>query len=213
MTTQRRKGIRAIAVVLAFAMAQLSIQLSFAEPTSSATLAPMPQQFVARLTTTGNQPITVNGASAASGASILTGAMIETPAATSATIDLGALGSVELAPNTLVQLDFADDGTVRVKVLRGCVKVKKSGPSEADMYTAEGASEKTNSGRRGLGFCYLNGTLDPIGQSAAAGGGAGGEGLGAGVTAAIIISAIAVPLVLWAALHGRGGTNPSPSTP
>ena len=90
MMKQRRKGSRTIAGFLAFALVQVFIQLSFAAP----------QQFIARLTTTGNQPITVNGASAASGASLLTGATIETPAGVSATIDLGALGTVELQPNT-----------------------------------------------------------------------------------------------------------------
>ena len=210
MTTQRRKGFKAIVVFLAFAMVQVYIQLGFAEATSSATVATVPQQFIARLTTTGGA-ITVNGASAASGASLLTGATIETPAGVSATIDLGALGTLELPPGSEIQLDFADDGTVRVKLIKGCVAIKKNGPGEAEAYTAEGASEKTNSNRKSMGFCYLNGALSPQGSAAtAATAGGGGGGLGGGATAAIIISAAAVPLVLWAALRGRGG-NPSPS--
>ena len=210
MTTQKRKGFKAVAVFLAFAMVQVYIQLSFAEATSSATVAAVPQQFIARLTTTGGA-ITVNGASAASGASLLTGATIETPAGVSATIDLGALGSVELPPGSAIQLDFADDGNVRVKVIRGCVNVRKSGPGEAEVYTGEGSSEKTNSNRRAMGFCYLNGALNPQGSAAtAAVGGGGGGGLGGGAAAAIIISVAAVPVVLWAATRGRGG-NPSPS--
>lgn len=210
MTTKRRKGFKAIAVFLAFAMAQVYIQMSFAEVNSSATAAAVPQQFIARLTTTGGT-ITVNGASAASGASLLTGANIETPAGVSATIDLGALGTVELPPGSQIQLDFADDGTVRVKLLRGCVTVNKRGPGEAEMYTAEGASEKTNNNRRGLGFCYLNGALSP--QSAASTGATGGGGSGIGTaTAVAVASAIAVPVILWAALRGRGD-NPSPSRP
>ncbi len=210
MTTQRRKGLRALAIFLAFAIAQVSIQLSFAGPSTSTTSAAVPQQFIARLTTTGG-PITVNGASAASGASLLTGATIETPAGTSATIDLGALGTVELGPNSAIQLDFADDGTVRVKVVRGCVAIKKTGPGEAEAYTAEGASEKTNSNRKGMGFCYLNGGLSPQGASAGAGagGGGGGGGLAGGTLAAIVASVIAVPVIVWATT--RGGGNPSPS--
>ena len=203
-----------MAVFLAFAMAQISIQLGFAEPASSSTALAVPQQFIARLSTTGG-PITVNGLSAASGASLLTGATIETPAAVSATIDLGELGTVELPPNSAIQLDFADDGNVRVKILRGCAVVKKKGPGEAEAYTAEGASEKTNSNRRGLGFCYLNGGLNPLGSTAstaATSAGTGG-GLSTGATAAIVIAAIAVPVTLWAALRDRNGANPSPSTP
>jgi hypothetical protein len=204
MTKQPRTGFRAMAVFLAFALVQISIQLSFAAPAS----AVVPQQFIARLTTTGNQPITVNGASAASGASLLTGATIETPAAVSATIDLGALGTVELQPNSSIQLDFDDSGNVRVKVLRGCVVIKKKGPGEAEAYTAEGASEKTSNNRKGMGFCYLNGGLNPLGQTAATGG-AAGEGIGTEALIAILAGGGALVAGLIWAFHGGG--NPSPS--
>ena len=206
MTTQRRKGYRAIAVLLAVALVQVCFQLALATPAAA---APVPQQFIARLTTTGNQPITVNNASAASGASLLTGATIETPAAVSATIDLGALGTVELQPNSSVQLDFDDTGSVRVKVLRGCVVIKKNGPGEAEVYTAEGASEKTNSNRKGMGFCYLNGGLNPIGAATGAAA-ATGEGLGTAAIVAIIAGGGALAAGLIWAFHGDGG-NPSPA--
>jgi hypothetical protein len=207
MTKQRRNTSRAMATFLAFALVQVCIQLSFAAPATAP--AVVPQQFIARLTTTGNQPITVNNASAASGASLLTGATIETPAAVSATIDLGALGTVELQPNSSIQLDFDDSGNVRVKILRGCVVIKKNGPGEAEAYTAEGASEKTNSNRKGMGFCYLNGGLNPIGQAAAAAGGAAGEGIGTAALVAIIAGGGALAAGLIWAFHGGGG-NPSP---
>ncbi len=152
MTIQYRKGFRIIAVLLAVAFVQAVMQLSFENPASA-------QQFIARLTTTGNQPVTVNGASAASGANLLTGATIVTPAAVSATIKIGTLGTVTLKPNSSIKLEFSDSGKVRVKVLRGCVHMSKKGPSEAEAYTAEGASEKTSSKRKAMGFCYLDGKL------------------------------------------------------
>jgi hypothetical protein len=204
MTKQRRYGSKVTAAFLAVAVLQLCIQLSFAAPV-------VPQQFIARLTTTGNQPITVNNASAASGATILTGATIETPADTSATIDLGALGTIEIQPNSSVQLDFDNNGNVRVKVLRGCVRVNKRGPGDAEVYTAEGASEKTNSNRKGLGFCYLNGGLNPI-QTAATTGAVGGGGISTEVLVAILAGggALAGGLV-WALSGDNKGSNPSPS--
>ena len=208
MTKLRRSSSRATAVFLAFALVQVCIQLSFAAPATAP--AVVPQQFIARLTTTGNQPITVNGASAASGASLLTGATIETPAAVSATIDLGALGTVELQPGSSIQLDFDDNGNVRVKVLKGCVVIKKKGPGEAEAYTAEGASEKTNNNRKGMGFCFLNGGLSPLGQAAAAAGGGAGGGIGSAALVAIIAGGGALAAGLIWAFHGGGG-NPSPS--
>ena len=205
MTKQHRNASRATAVLVAFALVQVCIQLSFAAPATAP--AVVPQQFIARLTTTGNQPITVNGASAASGASLLTGATIETPAAVSATIDLGALGTIELQPGTSIQLDFDDNGNVRVKVKKGCVVMKKSGNGVGEVYTAEGASEKTNNNRQGLGFCYLNGGLNPLGQTAAAAGG-GGAGIGTEALVAILAGGGALVAGLIWAFHGGGG-NPS----
>ena len=207
MTKQRRKGSRAIAVFLAIALVQVFIQLSFAAPASAP--AVVPQQFIARITTTGNQPITVNNASAASGASLLTGATIETPAAVSATIDLGALGTIELQPNSSIQLDFDDNGNVRVKVLRGCVVMKKNGKGVGEVYTAEGASEKSNSNGKGMAFCFANGGLSPLGQAAAAAGAGGGGGIGTEALVAILAGGGALAAGLIWAFHGSGG-NPSP---
>ena len=206
MTTNRRRGYPTIAAFLAIALVQVFIQLSFAAPASAP--AVVPQQFIARITTTGNQPITVNNASAASGASLLTGATIETPAAVSATIDLGALGTVELQPNSSIQLDFDDSGNVRVKILRGCIVMKKNGKGVGEVYTAEGASEKSTNNKKGMAFCYANGGLSPLGQSVAAGG-AAGEGIGTEALVAILVGGGALVAGLIWAFHGGGG-NPSP---
>jgi hypothetical protein len=150
----------------------------------------------------------VNGASATSGASILTGATIETPDAVGASIDLGPLGVVELDPNSTIELVFADDGSVRVKVLRGCARVNKRGAGEAEMYTAEGASEKTNSNRRGLGFCYVNGQLNPIQQAVQTV--ATGDGVSNAVWWAIGLS---IAGVVGGLAWGLRGGNPSPGAP
>jgi hypothetical protein len=210
MTTRRRTVSRAIAAFLAIALVQVFVQLSFAAPATPSAPVVVPQQFIARLTTTGNQPITVNNASAASGASLLTGATIETPDAVSATIDLGALGVVELQPNSAIQLDFDDNGNVRVKLLRGCVLMRKSGNGTGEIYTAEGASEKTNSNRKGMSFCFAGGGLSPLNQTPAVGGGtAGGGGISTEVLVAVLAGGGALVAGLIWAFHGGG--NPSPS--
>jgi hypothetical protein len=148
MTTRLRAT---IAVFFGIAFVQLGLVASDA--------APVPfQALVAKLTTRGGAA-TVNHSPAASNASLLTDATIETPAAVTATIKIGALGTVTLKPKSSIQLDFDDSGNVRAKVLRGCVRIMKNGPGEAEAYTAEGASEKTNSTRKGIGFCYLDGKL------------------------------------------------------
>jgi hypothetical protein len=200
MDTRKKKALKALAVFLAFTFAQVYVQAGLPNP---APAPGAPQQFIARLTTTGNQPITVNGNSAASGATILTGATIELPDNVGATIDLGDAGIVELQPGSKIQLDYDQNGNVRVKVLRGCVGTKKTSnvlAGEMEIYSDQ-ASYKTDKNRRNLGGCLLpNGQLGPL---PAGGGLSSGEigGIAAGVGGGLVILGVVL---------SRGG-NPSPS--
>lgn len=158
-----------------------------------------PQQFIARLTTTGNRAISVNGASAASGASLLTGATIETPAGVGATIDLGELGVLDIAPNSELTLEFdpSGNGNVKVKLRRGCVvlKTKKNVIGQIDSPEGPAATTDPNTSRRKIDVCFLLGSSQPTvnqGAAAAAGAGAGG---------AVATSEIN-PLIWWALLAG-----------
>ena len=212
MTRQRRKGFKAIAVFLAFAMAQVYIQLSFAEPASSAPATALPQQFIARLTTSGG-PIIVNGLSTANGASLATGARIQTPAAVSATINLGPLGSLSLQPDSDIRLDFDENTkTVKVTVFKGCfvLNTTKGTQGQVDTEQQEKAAERDRAAGGMISGCFgPNGFTQGTSSAAAGGGGGGVGGLSTGATAAIVIAAIVIPIgaYLWL----RGG-NPSPST-
>jgi hypothetical protein len=168
----------------------------------------VPQRIItARLTTKNNQPITVNGNTVGTGGTILTGATLETPDQVSATIDLGDARVVELQPNSKIQLDFDQNGNVRVRVIRGCAVTRKKSnvlPGEMEIYTDK-ATEKTNKNRRHMGFCALpNGELTQFTPTAAVGG-----GLSHGTLAAIIIGGgVGGGLAIYFAT--RGG-NPSPA--
>jgi len=116
---------KALAVFLSFAFTQVYVSAALPGPAPGG----VPQQtLTARLTTRNNQPITVNGNAAGTGATILTGATIETPDQVGATLDLGDAGIVELEPNSKIQLDFDENGNVRVKVIRGCAATKEGRP-------------------------------------------------------------------------------------
>jgi hypothetical protein len=171
---------------------------------------PVPQQLIARLVTQNNQPITVNGAATGSGSTIVTGATIETPDQVSATIDLGAGGVVEVGPNSVIKLDFDQNGNVRVKVVRGCAVTKKKQnvlPGEMEVYT-DTDSIKTNKDRKQAGGCILpTGQLSPTtGIGAAA-----GTGAISGTLAAVLIAGGGIGALIIV-LGTRGG-NPSPSSP
>ncbi|MFN2499084.1 MAG: hypothetical protein ABR557_08380 [Pyrinomonadaceae bacterium] len=220
MSTRQRKGMKAIAIFVAFAVAQISIQLSVAGTVSPSYAALVQQQLVVRINTSGNRPILVNGNSTASGGSLATGATIETPDGTSATIDLGPLGTLDLEPNSKVVLDFdcppaPPAGTealpckVKVKVFAGCMvlKTKKGTEGQVDSETQEKVKESDKRGGGApLNFC---GPL--VGAAAAAGAAAGGGGIGAGTVAAIVVAGGLLAGGLIFAFNGGG--NPSPGTP
>ena len=197
---RQRKALRAAATFLAFCFAQVYVHGALP---GSPTNASVPQrQITARLTTRNNQAITVNGNPVGTGATLLTGATIETPDQVSATIDLGDAGVVELQPNSQIKLDFDENGNVRVKVIRGCAVTRKKTnvlPGEMELYT-DRASEKTDKKRRHVAGCILpNGQLGPV-SGGISGTSLAGIAIGGG-TAGIIIGALT-----------RGGTV-SGSTP
>src|SRR4030095_327155 len=144
MNLRRRKGYKVIAAFLLFALVQLAMQIVFAAPTSpTPNVFPIPQQFIARLTTSNNQPITVNGNSAATGASIVTGATIETGADQSATVNLGPLGSVDIAPNTKLVLTYDEHGNVKVTLVVGCAIITAKKKTTGEVATEQGTAAKT----------------------------------------------------------------------
>src|ERR1700730_11405231 len=173
-----------------------------------------PQQFVARLATRGNQPITVNGASAVGGATILTGATIETPDQVGATINLGSLGDLEIAPNTKLTLEFDANGNVKVKLDRGCVILRTRKNVNASVDTAQGTAATNDKNRGGSSdVCFPIGATQPSvnqGAAAAAGAGAGrvsnGGGLSGGAIAGIV-AAIGGALGLTIYLVTRNNNN------
>jgi len=214
MNQKRRNGSRAIAALLLFSITQIGLATN---------VTAIPQQFVARLTTRNNQPITVNGLSANTGASILTGATIETGADQSATVNLGPLGSLDIAPNTKLVLTYDDQGNVKALIIYGCAILTAKKKTKGEVATEQGSAGKTDPAAGGvLDVCFPQGATAPAvnqGAAAAAGAGAGAStapaagggglfGLGNAATFAIIaayLGEVTLPLVFQ--------NNPSGSQP
>jgi hypothetical protein len=209
MNLKRSKASKVIAGLLLFALVQIAFQVAFAAPTSPIpNPAPVPQQFIARLTTRNNQPITVNGNSAATGASIVTGATIETGADQSATVNLGPLGSLDIAPNTKLVLTYDQNGNVKAVLVFGCAVLTAKKKAAGEVGTEQGGTAaKTDPAKGGiLDICFPPGATAPtVGQGAAAGAGAGTAagtaatagglfGLGVPATIAIIAGGTAAAL-------------------
>src|SRR5678816_3728183 len=150
MNPKRRNGSKVIAVLLLVAITQISLQVSFAEPNTTTNPTALPQQFVARLTTRGNQPITVNGVGANTGASILTGATIETGADQSATVNLGPLGQLDIAPNTKLVLTYDEHGNVKVVLVYGCAVLTAKKKTTGEIATDQGTAAKNDPAAGGV---------------------------------------------------------------
>lgn len=185
MNQRRRNGSKAIAAFLLFSITQIGLQVGLAEPHKTTNTTLVPQQVVARLTTRNNQPITVNGLSAGTGASILTGATIETGADQSATVNLGPLGQLDIAPNTKLVLTYDDNGNVKALIIYGCAILTAKKKTTGEVATEQGSAGKTDPAAGGvLDICFPHGAAAPtVGQGAAAGAGAGAGAATGGATA------------------------------
>src|SRR6185437_12368058 len=177
MNQNRRHGSRVIAALLLLALVQIGVQVGLAEPNNTTTPVVLPQQVVARLTTRNNQPIQVNGLSANTGASILTGATIETGADQSATVNLGPLGTLDIAPNTKLVLTYDDQGNVKALLVFGCAILTAKKKTNGEIETEKGSAGKTDPAAGGvLEVCFPQGATAPtVGKGVAIGAGAGGS--------------------------------------
>lgn len=191
MNQKHAVGSRVIAALLLLAVLQIGLQVGFAEPNNTTNPVVVPQQVVARLTTRNNQPITVNGLSANTGASILTGATIETGADQSATVNLGSLGSLDIAPNTKLVLTYDDQGNVKAVLIYGCAILTAKKKTQGEIATEQGTAAKNDPAAGGvLNVCFPQGAAAPTvntGVVAATTGGGGGGLFGLGTAATIAI--------------------------
>src|SRR5260370_16391631 len=113
MNLRYQKLTTATALLVTLAVGQLYVGSTFAEANSGLSVSgAVPVALMGVLTTTNNKPILVNGANAISGATIPSGATIETPDGVGATIRLGPLGSLCIAPNTKLSLQFDQQGNL-----------------------------------------------------------------------------------------------------
>jgi len=225
MKVRFQKMSAAIAVLVILAITQTYIAVSYAGPASKSGTpysSGVPAQLMGVLTTGGNKPITVNGASAVSGASIPSGASIETPPGVGATIRLGPLGSICIAPNTKFTLEFDQQGNiVNVTLTEGCIILRTPKNVAGNINSPQGAIAKIDAANGGsLDVCLKTGAPPSVNQGEAANAGAGASALDCGAAGAAAVPPGGLPPVATAAFIGGGaaalyllfrGGNPSAS--
>lgn len=204
MDLKRRKGSTAIAALLLFSILQIGLQIGFAEPAETSAAITIAPQLVGRLTTKNNQPVTVNGLSANTGASILSGATIETGADQSATVDLGPLGSLNIAENTRVVLTFDEQKNVKALVMAGCVTLKASAGTNGEIANQQASLGRTDPTVGGV----LNNCSSQPSPVPATGEQGGLFGLGRAATIAILAAGGAAATTPLFFQDNPSGSNP-----
>ena len=192
MMSQKRLTSRAVALAVALAVLQVYVQGAlFDGATKAAPVAQAGQSLKGRLTTKGNNPVTVNGNGAKSGATIFSGQQIQTPAGVGASVQLPGLGHLDIAPNTNVTLSF-DHGKIDVAVASGCV-VLTAERGVTGTVTAQGTTQQTDPAKGGVIDICTNPSGAPIiGQGAAAAAGAGASAVAVAAATAGAISTAAI---------------------
>lgn len=176
MVTRKRRALIAVSAFLAFGLSQVYVQAGLPGT------VPAPQRTItATLKTKNNQPVTINGNAAGTGTTILTGTTLETPDQTSAIIDLGEAGTVEVGPNSKIELSFDANGNIQVKLVRGCSVVKKKANAFGEATVAtDTVTDATDPKKKQAGGCLL-----PNGQLGSFSTGGIGAATQAGLAAAV----------------------------
>lgn len=225
MNSRYQKISTVTALLVTLTVGQLYIGVTFAEPTKGlGSFDAVPAAAMGVLSTTNNKAITVNGASAVTGATIPSGATIETPSGVGATIRLGRLGSLCIAPNTKLSLEFDQQGNlIKVNVIEGCIILRTLKNIGGVVNGPQGVLGQTNASTGGsVDLCSRPGAAPSINQGSAVDAGAGASATDCNAAGAGPVPPTGIPPAVAAAFIGGGaaglyflfrGSNPSASAP
>ncbi|HEX8290803.1 MAG TPA: hypothetical protein VF570_03540, partial [Pyrinomonadaceae bacterium] len=179
MSTLKNRIVKATALVLALAVTHVCLSAELVQAASARLLAKAtsPQGGAqGRLTTRGNNPVTVNGNSARSGETVFSGQSIQTPEGVGATVNLPGIGRVDIAPNSNLTLSF-EAGKVNVALASGCAVLTADRGSVGSVQSG-GSTQGTEGDRGGvIDVCASpTGGAPIVGQGAASAAGAGASG-------------------------------------
>ena len=158
--------------------------------------------LMGKLRTRDNKPVLVNLNKATSGTTILSGSRIQCPEKIGATVDLGILGRLDIAPKADLTLNFSA-GEITVQLNSGYVVLTTNKGITGTVTTSQGTTFATDPSKVSS---VVARTRDAEGPETSVFVGAGAGGLGAGGTAGVAGAGAAVVGGATAATSsGRGG--------
>ncbi|HEY0405336.1 MAG TPA: hypothetical protein VGC89_06395 [Pyrinomonadaceae bacterium] len=109
MSPKRQRAASAIALLLVFSLSQVYVHATLTGRNMAVKNAAATNPArTGKLTTRGNNPISLNGISTNSGTTILPGAQLLTPANVGASVQIGRIGLLRMSPETSLTLNFSD---------------------------------------------------------------------------------------------------------
>jgi hypothetical protein len=183
---------------------------AFAAEASAGVPAARQGSVQGRLSTTGDNPVSVNGNNARTGETIFSGQRIATPAGTQATVDLPGLGSLDINRSSDVTLTFGE-GRIGVVVLSGCVELETvkgvTGTVESKGRTQTTDPQKSDE----IDTCDDGGGAPPFNGPATS---ATAGGLGSGTATALTVAIVgAFALIAHEFISDSDNLEPAPCTP
>lgn len=117
-------------------------------------------RLMGKLRTRDNKPVLVNSHKARSGTTIMSGAQIQSPDKIGATVDLGPLGRLDIAPNTDLTLTF-NPTTVTVQLKSGYVVLTAKTGIKGTVTTREGVVYATDPSKLSSVIAMTPGAVGP----------------------------------------------------
>jgi hypothetical protein len=142
MRLNLKKASQALALLLICAVTQIYVMAAPTTPDNPKERASSAQLF-GRLTTFGAGKVAVNGSIVPSGTTVLSGSQLQTSETAGATISLGAIGKLDLAPKTKVTLVF-DQNSISVNVASGEANLTTSEDVTGSLVTSDGKTLTTD---------------------------------------------------------------------
>ncbi len=157
---------------------------------------------IAKLKTRNNKAVKVNGQKATTGTSLVSGSNIQTPDKVGATVDMGLLGRLDIAPNTEVSVTFGK-GVVSVQLRSGYVVLTTNKGVSGTVNSNDGEVFKTDSSKNSSVIAKTKGVNGP---QAAATVGASNGGINTGAAVGIAGAGSAVVGGAAAVKSNRGSS-------
>src|SRR5258708_741026 len=147
--------------------------------------------MMAKLRTRDNKPVMVNSHQSTSGTTVLSGSQIQCPEKIGATLDLGSLGRIDMAPKTDITVSF-NAGSISVQLRAGYVVLTTAKGISGEVTTPEGKVFQTDPSKASSVIAKTKGADGPEMAAGAKAGSGTRRRIGvAGAGAAVVAGAAA----------------------